>query len=70
MSELIHRTRTTGPDILVYDEGDDLALVCGSVENWFSVSSQDPAGSVFSAVDRMAQRMNVEVVEFSAPLAG
>ena len=68
MSHAIHRAKTTGSDIYVYAEGDDLQVLCGRYERWFSVWSDDPAGSVFRAVDETAHGAGVEVTEFSVPL--
>ena len=66
MPKPIHRAKTTGSDILVFDQGDDLQVVCGSYERWFSVWASDPAGSLVRAVDQTASGAGVEITDFNA----
>lgn len=68
MSNAIHRSKTTGPDIFVYEDGNDLQVLCGKYERWFSIWPDDPSGSVFRAVDETARGAGVEVTEFSVSL--
>jgi hypothetical protein len=69
MPKPILRSKTTDADILVYDQGDDLQVTCGDREFWFTYWPQDPVESVSRAVEEMASRMNVQILEFCAPLA-